>query len=169
MDPLTLVLRLFHILPAVFLAGGVLFMWSSMLPGLRTLDEESRRVAFSAVRGKWAKVVMICSALLIVTGLYNAVQNIIDYKYAIPYHAFVFLKLVLGIAIMFITARLSGRSASAEKFREKMPFWMTVNATLVVVLIVIASTMRVSDKTPKPPKDEAAITAPDTLEVEQNP
>lgn len=167
MDPVTFVTRLFHILPAVLLAGGILFMWSSMLPGFGTLDEESRKAAFNAVRGKWAKVVMLCSALLIVTGLYNAVQNIVAYEYATPYHVFVLLKLVLGIGIMFITAKLSGRSASAEKFREKMPFWMTINAALVVVLIVIATTMKVSDKTPKPPKDEAAIT--ETLDVQQNP
>ena len=73
MDPMTLVMRLFHILPAVFLAGGILFMWSSLLPGLGTLDEESRKAAFGAVRGKWAKIVMISSALLLVTGFYNAV------------------------------------------------------------------------------------------------
>ncbi len=165
MDPVSFVTRLFHILPAIFLAGGILFMWSSMLPGLGTLDEESRKAAFNAVRGKWAKVVMICSALLLATGLYNAFQNILANDYATPYPIFVVLKLVLALAIMFITARLSGRSASAEKFREKMPFWMTVNAALVVTLILIASTMKVSDKTPK---DEVSATVP-AIEVEQSP
>lgn len=150
MDPVSLVLRLLHILPAVFLAGGILFMWSALLPGLSGLDEETRKSVFGAVRGKWAKVVMTCSALLLATGLYNAVLNIIKYDYETPYHIFVTLKLVLAIAIMFITARLSGRSESAEKFREKMPFWMTVNTALVFVLIFIASSMKVSEKTLKP-------------------
>ena len=141
-------------------------MWSSLLPGLGTLDEESRKAAFGAVRGKWAKIVMISSAL--VTGFYNAVQNLTSYDYATPYPIFVVLKLVLALAIMFITARISGRSASAEKFREKMPFWMNVNVALVVTLILIANVMKVSDKTLKPPKDEATISEPLTLEVEQN-
>lgn len=153
MDPVSLALRLLHILPAVFLAGGIFFMWSSLHPGLASVDDTTRKSVDAAVRSKWAKIVMICSALLLVSGLINAVRNIMAFEYATPYHLFVTAKLVLAFAIMFITARLGGRSQSAEKFREKAGTWLSVNALLVVILIVIASTMRVSDKTPKPPKD----------------
>lgn len=149
MDPLTLVMRVLHIVPAVFLAGGILFMWSSLLPGIATLPDETKKDVQAGIRSKWAKIVMICSALLLASGLYNAVTNILQYKYATPYHMFVTLKLVLALAVMFISARLSGRSESAEKFREKAPFWMTVNTAIVIVIIFLGSTMKVSDKTPK--------------------
>lgn len=163
MDPVSLVLRLLHILPAVLLAGGILFMWSSLLPGLSGVDDATRKVVMDGVRGRWAKVVMVCSALLLVTGLINAVRNIKEFDYATPYDIFVTLKLVLALVVMFISARLSGRSASAEKFREKLPFWMTVNTALVLVLIFIASTMKVSDKTPKVDDGEVQI----QLDVDQ--
>ena len=149
MDPLTLVMRVLHIVPAVFLAGGILFMWSSLLPGIAALPDETKKDVQAGIRSKWAKIVMICSALLLASGLYNAVTNILQYKYATPYHMFVTLKLVLALAVMFISARLSGRSESAEKFREKAPFWMTVNTAIVIVIIFLGSTMKVSDKTPK--------------------
>lgn len=165
MDLGTLALRLFHILPAVFLAGGIVFMWSTLLPGLSGVDDATRQSVLAGIRGKWAKVVMACSGLLLVTGLINAISNIKAYEYETPYHIFVTLKLVLAFAIMFLTARLSGRSESAEKFREKMPFWMTVNTALVIVLICIASTMKVSDKVPKVKADD--VTDSVELNVEQ--
>lgn len=145
-----LVLRLLHILPAVFLAGGIFFMWSTLNPALATLADEARNTTSTAVRGKWAKVVMASSGLLLVSGLINAFRNILAFEYTgAPYHVFVLLKLLLALAIMFITARLSGRSAGAEKFREKMSLWMTVNTVLLVVLITVASAMRVTERVPK--------------------
>ena len=150
-----LVLRLLHIVPAVFLAGGIFFMWSTLIPALGTLTEDARSAASAAIRGKWAKVVMAASGLLLVTGIINAFRNILAYEYtSAPYHLFVLLKLLLAVAIMFVTARLSGRSAGAEKFREKTSFWMTVNTVLVLVLITVASAMRVTDRVPK--TDDAA-------------
>ena len=157
MEPLALVMRILHIVPAVALAGGILFMWSSLLPGIASLDEEARKSVLAAVRGKWAKVVMGCSALLLASGLYNAIQNIIHNDYVLPYHALVTLKLVLAVAVMFITARLGGRSDSAEKFREKTPFWMSINTALVVVVIVLGSTMKASQKPPQAEQAEPSI------------
>ena len=138
-------------------------MWSTLLPGLATLDDAHRKSVIEATRGKWARVVMICSGLLLVSGLYNAVTNIMQYDYDLPYHAFVTLKLILGIAVMFITAKLSGRTESAAKFREQMSFWMTVNTTLVIVLALTASTMKVTGKTPKAVDSEVSV----ELNVEQ--
>ena len=156
-----LILRLLHIVPAIFLAGGVFFMWSALIPALGTVTDDARQAILDAVRGKWAKLVMACSGLLLVTGLVNAVRNIVAYEYVgAPYHIFVTLKLILAFAIMFITARLSGRSQGAEKFREKLPFWMSVNTALLFVLIVVASTMRVTDRVPKvdtPPAANEAV------------
>lgn len=145
-----LALRLLHIVPALFLAGGILFMWSTLIPALGSMSEETRASVHDAMRSKWAKIVMASSGILVISGLINAVRNILAFEYTTaPYHLFVTLKLVLAVAIMFISARLSGRSQSAAKFRERISFWMSVNTALLLVLILIASTMRVSPRTPK--------------------
>jgi uncharacterized membrane protein len=150
MNIVDLLLRLFHILPAIFLAGGVFFMWCALLPALTGVSEDTRKTVLDAVRGKWSKVVMATSGLLLVTGLINAVINIKAYEYTGgPYHVYVLLKLLLALGIMFITAKLSGRSEGAAKFREKLPFWMTVTTGLLFALILIASTMKVTTKVPK--------------------
>jgi len=146
-----LLLRLFHILPAIFLAGGVFFMWVALLPALNGMAEDTRRTVLDAVRGKWAKVVMATSGLLLVTGLINFVRNAkgFDYDGGPVYHILGSLKLLLAFGIMFIAARLSGRSESAAKFREKLGHWMTVMTGMLLVLILMASTMKSLGKTPK--------------------
>lgn len=148
---LDLILRLAHIVPAIFLAGGIFFMWATLVPALSGVADETRKTVLDAVRAKWAKIVMATSGILLITGLVNAVRAILAYEFTDGpwYHIGVTLKLVLAIAIMFISARLAGRSAGAEKFREKLSFWLSVNAGLVLVLILVASTMRVSNRVPK--------------------
>lgn len=159
-----LALRLVHIVPAIFLAGGILFMWATLLPALSGVNDEARQAVLDAMRAKWAKVVMACSGLLVLSGLYNAVRNILAWEYTgAPYHAFVMIKLVLALVVMFITAKLSGRSEGAAKFREKISFWMSVNAALVLVLILTASTMRVTDRVPKVEADGGSEPVPEVV------
>ena len=147
---LDLILRLAHIIPAIMLAGGILFMWSTMLPALGGVEDETRNAILEQMRARWSKIVMACSGMLLVTGLYNAVRAILANEFTGgPYHMYVTLKLILAEGIMFITAKLSGRSDGARQFREKMPFWMAVNSGLVLFLILIASTMRVTERVPK--------------------
>ena len=146
-----LLARLLHIVPAIFLAGGVFFMWCALLPALRGMSEDTRKTVLDAVRGKWAKVVMATSGFLLLSGLYNFVNNAKSFEYqgGPIYHILGMVKLLLALGIMFITARLSGRSAGAEKFREQLGKWMTVTTGLLFALILLASTMRTIDKTPK--------------------
>jgi len=167
---LDLALRLLHIVPALFLGGGILFMWSALIPALGSVSDEARASVSDAVRGKWAKIVMACSGILVITGLINAVRNILAFEYtAAPYHLFVTVKLVLAIAIMFISARLSGRSESAAKFREKISFWMSVNTALLLVLVLIASTMKVSPRIPKVADSDSEAVPTINVEVEADP
>ncbi len=153
-----LVLRLLHIVPAIFLAGGVFFMWIALVPALGSVNEEARETLFSAVRGRWSKVVMACTALLLVTGIINAVMNIKNFQFdGVPgdqYHMLVALKLFLALGIFFVTAVIGGRSPLAEKFRQKLPFWMMVNTVLLLALLLVASSMKISHRTPK--SDNAA-------------
>ena len=146
-------LRFFHIVPAIFLAGGVFFMWIAVLPALGTLNDDTRESLMTAVRGRWSKVVMACTALLLATGIVNGVTNMTRYEFqgapGNQYGILVAVKLLLALAIFFVTAVLGGRSSLAEKFRQKLQFWMTVNTVLLLALIVIASTMKISKRQPK--------------------
>lgn len=152
-------LRLLHIIPAIFLAGGVFFMWATLLPALNSVNDDTRESVLAAVRGKWSKIVMASTGLLLVTGLVNAVSAIKAYSFEPPlYHVLVLVKLLLAMGIFYITAVIGGRSKTAEKFRQRLSYWLGVNTALLIVLILVASLMRVSPRTPKP-TEEPAVTA----------
>ena len=158
-DFVGLLLRLLHIIPAIFLAGGIFFMWTSLLPAAGSVSDDAKANLLDGVRKRWSKVVMASSGLLLASGLYNFVMNAMAYDYAGGplYHILGTIKLLLALGIMFLVARLSGKSESAAKFRERQAHWVMITTMLVFGVIVLASTMRTLDKTPKPPKVETPV------------
>lgn len=159
-----LLLRWFHILPAIALAGGVIFMRWPLAAASTELDEVSRTNLHNSLRRRWSKVVMITSTLLLVTGLVNAVRIITgdqifagypEVKPTGAYHALVAVKLLLALALMMISSLLAGRSSLAEKLRQKANFWMNVNLALVVVIVLVGGAMKFTPREPVEPEESS--------------
>ena len=151
MPYLDLGLRWMHILCAVGLVGGTYFWRFALWPALRSVDQDLRTPLLGAIRGPWARLVMITSGLLLLSGLVNAVRIIQAYQFVegAPYHLLVAIKLLLALAVFWVAAKLSGRSESAERFRENMGTWLTVNVVLTTLLVCLAGYMKVSERTLK--------------------
>ena len=64
--------------------------------------------------------------------------------------------LLLALVIFWISAVLAGRSASAERFREKLVFWLNVNVLLSILIVMVGGFMRMADRQPKPKADAGA-------------
>ncbi len=149
MDLTDLVLRWAHILAAVTAAGGIVFWRFVLMPAAYSLPDSDRQNILEAVRGRWAKLVMIATFVLLLTGIVNAVRSIKAYSLSSDYHIMVMVKLVLAMAFFYIAARLSGRSESAGRFREKMPFWLNVMLAITVALILVGGYMKHIPHNPK--------------------
>lgn len=158
MDYVDLLLRWIHILAAVTAAGGIVFWRFVLVPAVEGLSDSERQNVMAAVRGRWAKLVMLATLLLLVTGIINAVRIIETYSLPKPYATLVMVKLVLAMAFFYLVARLSGRSDAAAKYREKLSFWMSVALALVLGLVLVAGYMRNMPRTPKT-ADMAVVTA----------
>jgi hypothetical protein len=105
---------------------------------------------------------MGASGLLLISGLVNTITTIQKYEFDknVPYHALIGVKMLLGLAIFFIASLLVGRSANAAKFREKAVFWLNVNLTLAVAVVLIGGFLKVSPRREKVKKaDPPAIQA----------
>lgn len=157
---LDLFLRWFHILAAIILVGGTFYQRFALVPALMSNNSGSADLA-EACRGRWAKWVMASSGLLLVTGLINAVRTIIGYEFEGGiYHGLVAAKLVIALGIFWISAVLAGRSSLAQKFREKIVFWLTVNVALSILIVCLAGYMRMEQRVEKV---EEPITAQQTI------
>ena len=147
---LDLVLRWAHILPAIILVGGTLYMVFALHPAMQATEFAEKPELKANIRRRWAKVVMICAGLVVLSGIISLVNQATRYDFPEKYyHPLAGMKFLLALVILYIASLLVGRSQNAEKFREKEAFWLKFNATLAVVLVLMAGGLRVADRVPK--------------------
>ncbi len=145
-----LLVRWAHILPAIILVGGTLYMVLALHPAMQTTDFAEKEDLKRAIRTRWAKVVMICAGIVVLSGIVSLGYQAMKFKFPQHYyHAVAGAKLLLALVILYIASLLTGRSQNAEKFREKEAFWLKLNATLAVILVLMAGTLRVAERVPK--------------------
>ncbi len=142
--------RWMHIFPAMALIGGIFFLRFSFQPAVRELEDEHRANFQDVVRRRWSKVVMGTASMLLLSGFVNMMLTIKAYDFPGGYyHPLLGLKLLLALAILYITSLLSGKSENAQKFREKESMWLNVNVGLAVVLLMVAGAMKTADRVEK--------------------
>jgi uncharacterized membrane protein len=163
---LLLILRYMHILGAIALMGGTIFMRFALAPTVAGLDETTRQKIHEQVRGRWAKFVMIAAALLLVSGILNMILIPMNYELSgvvsnKQYNMIVGIKFVLALPIFLVASFLTGRSATAKKVQASAPLWMNVNLALALVMVLIGGYLKFAQRTPKSKagKEPAQVTA----------
>src|SRR6266576_6065377 len=69
--PLLLTLRYMHILGAIALMGGTIFMRFALRPVVVQLPTETKATLHEEVRRRWSLFVMLATILILVSGLTN--------------------------------------------------------------------------------------------------
>lgn len=160
-DLIQLVFRWLHILSAITLMGGTLFMRFGLHPALDVLPADAQAALKAAVRSRWAKWVMASSGFLLLSGLVNTVLIIKGNTFGpYPYHALIGLKMLLALVIFFVASTLVGRSKNADKFREKAVFWLNLNLALATVVVMLGGFLKMVPHVPKSESAQPAAHAP---------
>jgi hypothetical protein len=151
---LFLILRYMHILGAIALMGGTIFMRFALRPVVVGMPTEARAAFHEQVRSRWSKVVMLATLLILVSGLTNlalAGQNV--YKPVLGmekgYHMLVGIKFLLALPIFFIAAALMGRSNLGKRMQANAEFWMNLNLALALVMVLMGGYLRFVVRQPK--------------------
>lgn len=145
--------RWFHILPAILLVGGTLFMRLSLVPA--ALESEVTPEYRESVRRRWAKLVALSVLFLLVSGLYNSYLKAMGFKLGGLYNGLLLVKIVLAFVIFYLASVLSGRSKTAQKFREREAHWLNILCVLMLSVVLIAGYMKMSSASaPKKIRDE---------------
>jgi uncharacterized membrane protein len=142
MEIVSLVMRWLHILSAITLMGGSIFMRFALLPAASELPDEQHAQLKKGVLGRWKMFVMASIGLLLLSGLVNFGITVAQYKMPPLYHPLFGIKFLLALPIFFIASLLTGRTALAEKVRQNAKFWLTVNLLLAVAVVLIGGTLR---------------------------
>lgn len=158
---LALVSRWLHILAAITAVGGTIFARAVVFPTLAPLPEEERARLHGALRERWATIVKLAIGFLLVSGLYNFLLTVTQYKLPSWYHMVFGIKFLLALAIFAIASLLIGKSPAAQAVRARAPLWLNVNIALAVAVVCLSGVLRTAEKTPKPPAAEPIeVTAP---------
>lgn len=142
-----LVIRWMHIFGAIMLVGSTIFMRTVYVPSKELLNFEPKPEFAEWHRKAWARMVMLSSGQLLISGLVSFVLIMKTYtiKDAFPgniYQMAFGIKFLLALVVFFLAAALSGRSGLAQKLRQREKFWLTVNMALAITVVLIAGLMR---------------------------
>ena len=166
-DYIQLLSRWGHIIPAVILVGGAIFMNTVLIPALGESEDASE--VKDKVKRTWAKVIMVCAGIIIVSGFYNAyVAFKGDPKPTPVYHAAFTVKLVLVGVVFYISSLLSGRSEVAIEFQKKERRWGKINMIAAIAVVLCAGLMQVAPRVARNTSIPAAETAPSELPTTPN-
>jgi len=142
-EPLPLISRIAHIITAVLLGGGVLYMLVVLLGPLKQLPEEQQQSLRSSLRRRWAPLVGVSTLVLIASGLYNFI--VINRTYDLPkvYHMLFGIKFLLALAVFALASMLVSTKNYAATFRNNAPFWTGVVILIGSAIVLIAGYMKV--------------------------
>ncbi len=155
-DPLFwlfLILRYMHILGAIALMGGTIFMRFALRPVVVGMPADARAAFHEQVRSRWAKVVMLATLLILVSGVTNLAMasryTFEEKPFGMSYHMLVGIKFLLALPIFFIAAALMGRSNLGKRMQANAELWMNINLTLALVMVLMGGLLRFVPRVPK--------------------
>ena len=145
-----------HMLAAIVLVGGTLFMRFALVPAeLATSGTEEFR---EAIRQRWAKWVAGAALFLLVSGFYNMYLKAIGFKMSGLYLGLLGLKILLAFSAFWLAATLVGRSDRAKRFRQREMHWLNMLTVVVLAVVLMAGFMKM-DSASWPKKVKAPVEA----------
>jgi hypothetical protein len=162
-DYLAFSLRLLHLLAAITVVGGSVFMRFALLPAVRTITEEQRRSLHDAVRARWSRLVQLSILFLLVTGLINYVMFVQAAKtwsaewreaYSSAYHMLFGVKFLMALVIFALASILTGRSPGTQRIRDNSRFWLNINLAMALAVVMISGVMRLTHVGPTDPSEQ---------------
>lgn len=145
-SPIEVISRVLHVLAAILLFGGTLFLAFVVRPAAKDLPEDEHEALQERIAKKWRAYVGMAIGLLIFSGFYNYLMVAMPEHNAVgdkKYHMFMGIKILLAFVVFFFASVLPGRAPAFNKMRENAKLWTTVTIVLATLVVAIAGFLRV--------------------------
>ena len=151
MEPIflvTLVSRWLHILAAALALGVPIYVRYVLMPAMGQLEEGQRNLLREAVAKRWRMIVHILIIIFLLTGFWTFLgyarwkDPSFTAEMKFRYHLLFGIKVVIALAMFFISSALAGRSAALAGIRANAKLWIGVLIVLGLVIVGISGFMR---------------------------
>jgi uncharacterized membrane protein len=141
-DLVALVMRWLHLLSAILMLGGAVFMRFILLPAASsTLDADTHDRLRAAILPRWRRAIMVYVTLFLVSGFYNFFMVGLPAHRQDPlYHALFGIKFLVAMAVFAIAMMLVGKK---QRFGANAPAVAAIMIALAVLVVLIAGYMKV--------------------------
>ena len=141
---LPLLMRWMHILAAITMLGGTLFLRTVVVVATRqALDPDAGKGLRAAIGNRWKKFVPWLTTALIVSGLYNYMVLRSGHANDSPYHMLFGLKFLLALVVFGLAMTLLSSESWSAKIRQSADKWLSVLLALAITVVLIAGYMKV--------------------------
>ncbi len=135
--------RWLHVLAAVVAVGGAVFWRCVLIPAAAALPDDAHTALRGAVRRRWARILGVAIALLLLTGLFNYLGVTAPVHRGQPlYHALMGVKIILALVVFFLASALVGAASVFEPIRRSAPAWAAVNILLAALVIALGCVLK---------------------------
>ncbi|MBC7815790.1 MAG: hypothetical protein IAG10_02700 [Planctomycetaceae bacterium] len=141
--PLEVLSRVLHVAVAIVLVGGTVFMRFLLMPAAKELPEAEHDQLRQRLFARWKPVVHRGIAVLLLSGVFNYIQQRPKHAGDSLYHALMGTKMLLALVVFFIASALVGRSATFEKMRQNRAKWMGLIVLLSALIVGISGFVKV--------------------------
>jgi uncharacterized membrane protein len=131
--------RWLHVIAAILAIGGTFFMRVILPLGLAQADAASRDAVFLRCRRVFKMVIHTSILLLVLTGTFNSMRNLDDYRLEKPLsHILWGSHILLGVAAMVIALVLLGPKQPPKWHRTGA----MINLVILFITVLLASSLK---------------------------
>ena len=150
-DWIAIASRWIHVGTAVVLVGGLVFLRFVLGPAAAQLPDEAHAKLKELVSARWKKFIHGGIALFLLSGFYNyLVIQAPLHKGDKLYHALMGTKILLALAVFYLSSALIGRSKAFAGMRTNPKLWQGIIIVLAAVIIGISGFVKVALKPTTP-------------------
>ena len=143
---ITLVARWLHILSASLALGVPIYARFVLMPAMSQLDETQRGVFRESLNARWRVFVYVMIVIFLATGFWTFLGakrwSTFEPDAKFRYHLLFGIKLIIALAMFFISYALAGRSAALAPMRTNAKMWLGVLILLGLCIVGISGFMR---------------------------
>ncbi len=144
-----LVSRVLHTASAAVILGGLVYLKQVIAP-LADGSNDRDEVLFRGRRAAWARLIMICTTFLLLSGFFNLYNIMVGSEDLPPaYHMLFGIKFLLAMFVFFVAAGTAGASPMAVNMRRNLHKWLSMAVIATLLVFILGAAMRTFDKVPR--------------------